>query len=111
MYFYLLNTRVTPLNDQRVRMALALAIDRKMLVENVTASGQQVATYLTPSLLDGYSVESTIGYRPERARKLLAAAGFPGGENFPELTVLYNTAEHHKKIALAIQQMWSPARV
>ena len=46
--------------------------------------------------------------RPEvlEARKLLEEAGFPGGKGFPKLTLLYNTAEYHKKIAAAVQEMW-----
>src|SRR5688572_709251 len=40
------------------------------------------------------------------ARKLLADAGFPGGQAFPKLEVLYNTDEYHQKIAAAIQEMW-----
>ncbi|MBI2932191.1 MAG: hypothetical protein HYY16_11115 [Planctomycetes bacterium] len=40
------------------------------------------------------------------ARKLLKEAGFPDGRDFPELEVLYNDAEWHKRIAAAIQEMW-----
>jgi len=40
------------------------------------------------------------------AQKLLAEAGFPGGKGFPKLRLLYNTSEHHKKIAAAVQEMW-----
>ena len=106
-YFYILNTKIKPLDDVRVRRALALTINRELIVENVTGTGQIVAANLTPALLEGYAVDSGIRYDPEQARALLAAAGFPGGQGFPELTVLYNTVEHHKKIALAIQQMWA----
>jgi ABC-type oligopeptide transport system substrate-binding subunit len=41
-----------------------------------------------------------------QARRLLAEAGFPGGQGFPRLEVLYNTDEYHKQIATAIQEMW-----
>src|SRR5262245_43510093 len=40
------------------------------------------------------------------ARRLLAEAGFPGGKGFPKLEILHNTAEWHKRIAAAIQEMW-----
>lgn len=36
----------------------------------------------------------------------LTEAGFPGGKGFPRLTLLYNTAEWHRRIAAAIQEMW-----
>ena len=42
----------------------------------------------------------------DRARALLTAAGYPGGDGFPPLTLLYNTAENHRTIAEAVQQMW-----
>ena len=41
-----------------------------------------------------------------QAKQLLAEAGYPNGEGFPAFEVLYNTVEHHRKIALTIQQMW-----
>ncbi|MGQ4807244.1 hypothetical protein NKDENANG_00588 [Candidatus Entotheonellaceae bacterium PAL068K] len=40
------------------------------------------------------------------ARRLLAAAGYPNGTGFPEIEILYNTSEAHKKIAAAVQFMW-----
>lgn len=40
------------------------------------------------------------------AQKLMAEAGFPGGKGFPNLTVIYNTSESHRKIAAAIQESW-----
>jgi ABC-type oligopeptide transport system substrate-binding subunit len=44
--------------------------------------------------------------RIDRARRLLAQAGFPDGKGFPKLEILYNTDDGQKKIAAAIQQMW-----
>ncbi|MHC4605484.1 MAG: peptide ABC transporter substrate-binding protein, partial [Planctomycetota bacterium] len=40
------------------------------------------------------------------ARLLLAEAGYPGGKGFPDVELLYNTSESHKKIAAIIQSMW-----
>ena len=37
---------------------------------------------------------------------MLAEAGYPNGEGWPGLEILYNTNEGHRKIAVAIQQMW-----
>lgn len=42
----------------------------------------------------------------EEARKLLTEAGFEFGNDFPEVELLYNTNEGHKKIAAAVQEMW-----
>src|SRR5688572_31832415 len=52
------------------------------------------------------SLLAPAGERIAEARRLLAEAGFPDGKGFPKLEVLYNTAEWHKKIAAAIQEMW-----
>ncbi len=42
----------------------------------------------------------------EEAQALLAKAGYPNGEGFPTLELLYNTSEGHQKIAEAVQEMW-----
>jgi len=106
-YFYRLNTHVPPLNDVRVRRALALAIDREQIVKHITLGGQQPAGFLTPPGTAGYTADTGVGHDPEAARALLAAAGFPGGRGFPELELMFNTDELNRKIATAIQQMWS----
>ena len=43
------------------------------------------------------------------ARKLLAEAGFPDGKGFPRLELLYNTNDNHRKIAIAVANMWKKA--
>ena len=56
-----------------------------------------------PPGIAGYEApQSAIRYDPAQARRLLAEAGFPGGEGFPEFGILYNTNESHKKIAEVI---------
>jgi len=105
-YFYRFNCSKPPLNDARVRSALAMAIDRKSIVEKVTKGGQPPAGYLTPHGVAGYAPPDGIPFDIERARQLLAEAGYPNGEGFPALDVLYNTSEGHKQVAEAVQQMW-----
>jgi oligopeptide transport system substrate-binding protein len=105
-YFFRLNVTRAPLNDPRVREALNLAVDRQLLVDRVAQGGQTPATGFTPAGLDDYQALDRVQFNPERARQLLAEAGFPGGRGFPRKEILINTSEAHRKIAEAIQAMW-----
>ena len=113
-YYYILHTEKEPFDDPRVRRALGLAIDRKMLTEHVTKGGQIPALAFVPSGIpdaDGGDFRENGGEYIkdadyETARKLLEEAGYPNGEGLPEITILYNTSEAHKAIAEAIQEMW-----
>jgi oligopeptide transport system substrate-binding protein len=98
-----IKTTLPPLNDVRVRKALSMAINRQILAEQ--AVGRVPTTSFTPQM-EGYENASVEGYNPEKARQLLAEAGFPGGRGFPELETLYNTAESNKQTQEIIQQMW-----
>ncbi len=106
VYFYRLNTTRPPLDDIRVRMALNLSVDRPLLVEQVTRGGQRPAYGYTPDGMSGYSTPQPLSYDVEKAKALLAEAGFPNGEGFPPMDILINTSENHKKIGEAIQEMW-----
>jgi len=100
VYYYRVNATRPPLDDPRVRMALALAIDRDSLVRDVLRLGQLPAHRLVPPGMPGYEPpDSPLGFDPARARALLAEAGFPGGRGFRELGILFNTLEDHRKIA------------
>jgi oligopeptide transport system substrate-binding protein len=103
VYFYRFNTRKPPFDDRRVRQALALAVDRKTLVEDVLGLGQIPATTVVPPGLPRYvPPESSMRLDVPRARALLAEAGYPGGKGFPDVGILYNTNQGHKKIAEVI---------
>ncbi|MCF7816239.1 MAG: peptide ABC transporter substrate-binding protein [Kiritimatiellales bacterium] len=105
-YYYLLNVKKAPFNDVRVRKALAMAIDRKKIANFVTRSGEQPAYSFTPPFIGSYKPPMLFSTDVEAARKLLAEAGYPNGENFPATTLLYNTSDLHTRIAEVVQQMW-----
>jgi oligopeptide transport system substrate-binding protein len=108
VYYYMLNTSREPLDDPRVRRALAYSIDREAITEHVLKAGQKPAYHFTPPNTGGsYTAEARLTYDPEFARELLAEAGYPGGEGFPKFEILYNTSDAHRSIAVAIQQMWN----
>lgn len=105
-YYYLLNINKAPFNDLRVRKALTMAINRETLAKFVTRSGEEPAYSFTPPYLDAYKPPVRFSTDIEAAQKLLSDAGFPKGQNWPELTLLYHTSDLHTRIAEVIQQMW-----
>lgn len=79
-----------PLQDVRVRRAIAHAIDRDRIAK-VDPVGRIVAVGILPPGMFGYSPEAKVlAYDPERARRLLEAAGYPGGKGLPP--VVYHQA-------------------
>lgn len=105
-YYYVFNVTKPPFDDVRIRKALAFAVDRKTLVESVTNGVQSATGALTPPNTLGYTSRTQIVFNAEKARELLADAGYPDGKNFPIVELVYNNSEDHRKIAEAIQQMW-----
>ncbi len=115
-YYYNFNLEREVWEDPRVRRALTLAIDREMIVETLSA-GQIPATSFVPTgFLDhegndfsekagSYGIP-TDGSGVEEAQQLLAEAGYPGGEGFPEFKILYNTGDGHQKVAELVQEMY-----
>ncbi|MCI6817494.1 MAG: peptide ABC transporter substrate-binding protein [Clostridium sp.] len=121
-YYCCFNTSKAPFDDVRVREAFSLVIDRNYIVENVTKTGQKPATAFVPSGISDapgtkddfravggdYMDVSAEKYQEncERARQLLAEAGYPNGEGFPIVEYLYNTSDNHRLIGEALQNMW-----
>lgn len=106
VYFYRMNIARKPLDNLKVRLALNLAVDREAIVKNILRQDQKPATGYTPPGMGDYQTLDKMRYDPERARQLLAEAGYPNGKGFPKFTVHFNTSESHRAIAEAIQQMW-----
>ena len=105
-YFLRFNVTTPIFRDPRVRQALALTIDREAIVKNILRGGQIPATGLTPPGIAGYRPPAGLATDPERARQLLAAAGFPGGKDFPKVEFLTIPQETNQRIAEALQERW-----
>lgn len=105
-YLYRFNVTKPPLNDVRVRRALAMSIDRARIVRAVTRGHQPPADHFTPPNTAGFTATAHVPTDIPAAQKLLADAGYPDGKGFPRLEILFNTNEAHQAIAEAIQQMW-----
>ncbi|CUH47539.1 peptide ABC transporter substrate-binding protein [Ruegeria atlantica] len=97
--------------DPNVRQALSLAVDRKIITENIMAGGQPQAYTFAPAATAGFDVPDvemasmSQAERDELAKELLAAAGY-GPDNPLSFEMVYNTSEAHKKVAVALSQMW-----
>ncbi|MCC6621150.1 MAG: peptide ABC transporter substrate-binding protein [Deltaproteobacteria bacterium] len=101
-YFYMFNVTAPPFDDVRVRRAFAHALDRETLVSQVSRGMQIPADGPVPSVFDrtqGFPGAPGPRFDPGRARALLAEAGYPNGKGFPEVKILYNTMELHKRLA------------
>jgi oligopeptide transport system substrate-binding protein len=105
-YYFLLNNTRPPLDDKRVRQALSLATDRDEITRVATGAGEVPALSLVPSSMPHYKVQPCAPFNPEAAQKLLAEAGYPGGQGFPKLEILYNTDQQHQAIAELLRKQW-----
>jgi len=72
-----LNTQSPPLDNVKVRQAIAYAIDRESLIKNLLLGFGKIAHSIIPEESWAYSAGQTYSYDPARAKKLLDEAGFP----------------------------------
>jgi oligopeptide transport system substrate-binding protein len=104
-YFLRINTTRKPLDDVRVRKALALCIDKESLTKKLNKAGEKAASHFTPKGLANYEPPEGLGYDPNQARRLLADAGYPGGKGFPTFQYLFNSSKQNEQFAVEIQAM------
>ena len=106
-YFLRFNCTKGPFTDPRVRRAFSMVIDKQSIVDRITRAGELAADSFVPPGAGGYEPFSECGGRDvEKARQLLAEAGFPGGEGFPMVNYLYSEGELNEAIAVELQSMW-----
>ena len=114
-YYYNFNMDLEIWADVRVRKAFNLAIDRQEIVDTLASGQLPAAGFLPPGFVDadGNDFSETSGsyglYTDdsgvEEAQALMAEAGYPNGEGFPEFVIMYNTSEAHQLIAEMVQEM------
>lgn len=84
-----LDNTFQPFKDPKVRQAIAYALNRELYIEQVTDGAGIPAGSFIPPGIPGYQEEAKQSYDPEKARQLLAAAGYPKGKGFPKIHFPY----------------------
>lgn len=110
--WYGFNTKLAPTDDQRVRLALSLAIDRELLVKQVVKGGIPAQFFTNPGAAGGPKPEQYpdggVKYDPERAKELLneylTEKNLQPGDL--KLTLMANSTEGNQKTGEAIVGMW-----
>lgn len=121
--YLLFNMDADPTNNLALRKALTLAIDRSMITEQILRNGSVPAAAFVPTpfklsngesmraldengnVMEEYEIDP-YSAKVEEAQAYLAEAGYPNGEGFPDLSLLYYESGNNALIAEAIQQMW-----
>lgn len=116
VYYLDLNNKDKTLSDKRVRKALSLAIDRNYIVSNIGHGKLIAAESFVPPVVKGveksfreessnFIIANNYSNNIIEAKKLLAEAGYPNGENFPILEVKVSSG-FYTTVLEAIQEMW-----
>jgi oligopeptide transport system substrate-binding protein len=111
---YVFNTTKPPLNDRRVRQALAMAIDREVLVEKVTRGGELPAYGYIPDGIANYISQKVSWAKMNQADRdvaaisLMSEAGY-GPRKPLNLRLTYTASfsgTNSTQLAVAIAAMW-----
>ena len=100
-YFLALNDNFEPLDNPLVKKAITLAIDNKQITESIFPE-YVPADDAIPEGMPGGSDESGFAYDPEKARKLLAEAGYPDGF---DMEIWVSTGENSVRIGGVLQAL------
>ena len=112
--FFRFNVTKEPFNNKKIRQAFALAVDRKMILENVVQGKQKAAlAYVAPGTV------TSLGDFREKGEDQIKDAQFAeakklleegmkeeGWEKLPKISFLYNDTEQNKKIAEVLQELY-----
>jgi len=101
--FYIsFNMRKAPFDNQKVRQAINMAIDRQLLVDTVNSGTGAAADEIIAPAVYGYHSTGVWEYNPTKAKALLAEAGYPNGFS---CTLWVNNNQSRVEMCQAIQEM------
>ncbi len=97
-----------PFKDKRVREALSIAIDREAIKRNTMRGLSLPASIIVAPGVNGHSPEIDVAIKtdPDRAKKLLADAGYPNGFEF-QLNCPNNRYVNDEEICQNVVAMWA----
>ncbi|MGH9872586.1 MAG: peptide ABC transporter substrate-binding protein [Pyrinomonadaceae bacterium] len=109
--YYSFNSAREPFDDVRVREALAIAIDRDRISADEMGGATEPAKRFLPETVTNTQApvvnkSEVLEKEYERAKELLAEAGFPGGRDFPTVRLLINRNEQQRLVAQSVATMW-----
>lgn len=109
--YYSFNMLRAPFDDVRVREALTIAIDRDRISEDEMGGATEPAKRFLPAQISAaadadHAQATEIERDVERAKKLLADAGYAGGKNFPKIRLLVNRNAQQREVAETVAGMW-----
>lgn len=98
------NTRQQPFDDPLVRKAFASSIDRERLIETL-GSGKAITSFI-PVDMFAHNPEIGLPFDAPQAGEFLDMAGYPDGEDFPEVTFLYVDSPNNNFITEMLRDVW-----
>ncbi|MNB79469.1 Oligopeptide-binding protein OppA precursor [compost metagenome] len=117
VYYYQFNVTEKPFTNAKIRKALAMAIERQPIIDNITLGGQLPAFGFVPTGIQSNEQEFRTAVADSQyfsedlaaAKTLLDEGLKEEGLDKLSFTVTYNTSEGHQKIAVAIADQWKKA--
>lgn len=112
IYWYKFNTKDKIMNNANIRKALALAIDRQKLIDNVTKGEQKPATGMIPVAVPnftkdrGYFKDNDVAAAKAALEAGMKELGIKDAKDI-KVNISFNTSEAHAAIAQYIQEEWS----
>ncbi len=104
--FFRANLRRPPFDDVRVRQALLLALDREGIARDVMRGGETGSTSFVPEGFPDYTPPPLAAADPQRARRLLAEAGYPDGKGLRTFELLYPHNETTRDFCESVANTW-----
>jgi oligopeptide transport system substrate-binding protein len=105
-FYFFLNVTRPPFDNLKLRQALNYGIDRDAISRSVTEGVYPPAHCLTAPNCGGYTCKTQVQDNFEKARQLLAEAGYPGGRGLPSIEVQCFEKEVALRVTEAVQAMW-----